>query len=317
MGQALPQPEEQSGVRAGARRLAGRGKGALRGTRAVVSVLIGDLVIPTSKKTPKSILWGFVLQINSWVGCTGRMSIDEGHQHGQEAKWTVPPPIRRWKDEIESSLLICHQGCEEAICQFRVHASSPYTINNTDMGEWIWGSRSSLYNLQRCFRNETSSFNVTEIQNRRHYGDGYCPSTWLWLASKGNRRWTAIHRCASIFHFHARLHTYSLRHMQAARADWFLANMIGNTGCAVSTGLIKSGQNYSRHSQQRIDALIMINGNRIIFSPDIVIALSHFCSSCSCFSNPPSPRCSPAIVSASAFWPHFLFSKPVHFSLLV
>lgn len=103
--------------------------------------------------------------------------------------------------------------------------------------------------------------------------------------------------------------------MQAARADWFLANMIGNTGCAVSTGLIKSGQNYSRHSQQRIDTLIMMNGNRIIFSPDIVIALSHFCSSCSCFSDPPSPsHCSPAIVSASAFWPHFLFFKPVHFS---
>lgn len=34
----------------------------------------------------------------------------------------------------------------------------------------------------------------------------------------------------------------------------------------------------------------------------------------SCFSNPPSPsHCSPAIVSASAFWPHFLFFKPAHF----
>lgn len=92
------------------------------------------------------------------------------------------------------------------------------------------------------------------------------------------------------------------------------AGPIGNTGWAVSLGLMNSEGNYSWHSQRRINTLIRINGNRIIFSPDTVIALSHFCSLCCYQQNSPSPsHHPPAIVSASPFLTPFSFSKPAHF----
>lgn len=89
------------------------------------------------------------------------------------------------------------------------------------------------------------------------------------------------------------------------------AGPIGNTGCAVSLGLMDSEENYSRRSQRRINTLIRINGNRFIFSPDSVIALSHFFAPSVPTSKIPSPLLTiPPQLSLSqspVFWPHFLF----------
>lgn len=163
MGRALLQPEEQSGVRAAARRFAGRGKGALRGTRAVVSVLIGDLVIPTSKKRPKSILWGFVLQINSWVGCTGRISIDEGHQHGQGAKWTVPPPMMKGRDWV----VLTNLSSRVWRSYMPVQSACIFTLQNKPHGRERLSLRKSKQPLTITLLLQKWDLvvNVTEIQN--------------------------------------------------------------------------------------------------------------------------------------------------------
>lgn len=62
----------------------------------------------------------------------------------------------------------------------------------------------------------------------------------------------------------------------ARRVLWTYGGATGNTGSAVSLGLMNSEENYSWRSQRTINTLIRINGNRITFSPDTVIALYQF-----------------------------------------
>lgn len=53
----------------------------------------------------------------------------------------------------------------------------------------------------------------------------------------------------------------------------------GNTGCAVSLGLMNSEENYSWRSQWGINTLIRINGNRIILALILLLLfLNFFCS---------------------------------------
>lgn len=84
---------------------------------------------------------------------------------------------------------------------------------------------------------------------------------------------------------------------------------------------MNSGQNHFRQSQQRINTIIVINGNKILFSPEIISAHSRLlcpvptfpilcflsCYSCSfsLFSLPPIVCTPPTMTS-------FFFSKPVH-----
>ncbi len=138
-----------------------------------------------------------------------------------------------------------------------------------------------------------------------------CPSPWLCLASKSNQKWKLIQMCLNF----SLSCTVAHVHKQAAHTDCLLADMIGNTGCALSVGLMSSGQNHFRQSQQRINNIIMINGNQIIFTPDIIICSFSFSPSCFCLHNPHTRSLSFLSLLLSALlplWPHFLFSKPVH-----
>ena len=81
-----------------------------------------------------------------------------------------------------------------------------------------------------------------------------------------------------------------------------------------------SGQNHFRQSQQRINTIIVINGNVIVFSPEIITAPS--CLLCpvppeSSVSSPARPASSHSFPSfllcaLLPLWPHFLLTKPVH-----
>lgn len=128
-------------------------------------------------------------------------------------------------------------------------------------------------------------------------------------------------RCALIFHYHACLHTHiyagSSHRLVTRRHDW--KYWLCGKSELVNVGLMNTGQNHFRPSQQRINTIIVINGDVMFFSSEIIIALS--CLLC------PLPLQSPifsAILAPShsfptlllcavlPLWPHFLFSKPVH-----
>ncbi len=92
---------------------------------------------------------------------------------------------------------------------------------------------------------------------------------------KSNQRWKPIQMCLHFSLSRMLAHT----HMQAdhtlvnCRHDWKY-RLCGKSDI-VSVGLMNSGQNHFRQSQQRINIVIVINGNKIVFSPEIIIALSH------------------------------------------
>lgn len=75
---------------------------------------------------------------------------------------------------------------------------------------------------------------------------------------------------------HACTYTYvgSSHRLVTCRHDWKYS-LCGKSEIA-SVDLMNSRQNHFRHSQQRINTIIMINGNKIVFSPEIIIAHSLF-----------------------------------------
>lgn len=159
MAQALLQPEEQSGVRPAARRFAGRGKGALRGTRAVVSVLIGDLVIPTSKKKAK---------IDSLRFCTANKQLSG--LHWQNEYWRRPSARARSQvngttanQEMKGRDWVVLTNLSSRVWRsyMPVQSARFFALQNKPHGHERLNLRKSKQPLQsRCFRNET------EIQNR-------------------------------------------------------------------------------------------------------------------------------------------------------
>lgn len=81
----------------------------------------------------------------------------------------------------------------------------------------------------------------------------------------------------------------------------------GNTCCAVSLSLMNSEENYSWRPQRRINTLIGINANRIIFSPDTVSALSKFFGSFVPTFDIPRFTILLLLFPHLLFWPNFLF----------
>lgn len=111
-------------------------------------------------------------------------------------------------------------------------------------------------------------------------------------------------RCALIFHYHACLHTHT--YMQAAHTGWLLADMIGILAVSeiASVGLMNSGQNRFRQSQQRINTIAVINGNKIIFTPENIIALSRLLCPVPLLSSSfplPSVVCTPPSLTSFSF----------------
>lgn len=175
MGQAPPQPEEQSAARAAARWFAGRGKGALRGTRAVVSVPIGDLVIPTGKKKKAKIdslrfrtankqLSGQHWQNEYWrrpsARARGQVNGTTAHQEMKGRDWVVLP-------NLSSRVRRSYMPVQSA--RFFALQSKPHGHEGLNL-------RKSKQPLQsRRFRNETSSVMWRKSKTEK--------TLWWWILS--------------------------------------------------------------------------------------------------------------------------------------
>lgn len=73
----------------------------------------------------------------------------------------------------------------------------------------------------------------------------------------------------------ARTYAVSSHRLVTHRHDW--KYRLSSESEIVSVGLMNTLQNHSRQSQQTINIIIMINGNRSVFRREIIIPLSHLC----------------------------------------
>lgn len=242
--------------------------------------------------------------------------------HSQTGDWTLRLSLLNWF--ITKSVKKDPNWRKSTLHRQAIHLSLITTLQNKllrCMGEWIQNGTTSTY-----------SFSVTEKTYSEEYEQNYredtpaafksmvkevrSPPPWLCLASKGNQKWKPIQMGLnfSLSCMLAHTHIAGRSHrLVTCRHDWKY-RLCGKSEIA-SVGLMNSGQNHFRQPQQRINTVIVINGNKIGFSPEIIIAFAHllrpvptspnlcfFCYSCSLSLFPLPPIvCTPPSLTPFSF----------------